>query len=143
MLIDLLAGIESQGWVRAIRTSPTLYPALNGAHILGFALLIGAIGVFDIAVLRAGRTGAALRAAALPVARGGFALALATGLLLFACRATHYAANTAMLVKLGLLLLALANATAFHIVGGQRWLAGLSLGLWVAVLFAGRWIGFI
>ena len=86
----------------------------------------------------------------------GLALALITGAWLFSVRPHDYAANPALPIKLGLLALALANVAWQHrsrgwarLQGGQappmavRLRAALSLLLWVLVLLAGRWIGFL
>lgn len=148
-MIELLAAVEALDVVRAIRTSRVLYPLLNGTHILSFGILIGAIAVFDLQVIRRGPDAARdLAAVALPVARGAFAAAVVTGLVLFACRATHYATNPAMLWKLGLLGVALANVALFHWMtegspAMKRASALVSLLSWICVLFAGRWIGFL
>jgi hypothetical protein len=143
--MDLLAAIEAWPWLRAIRTSTVLYPLLNGTHILGLSLLIGAITTFDMQVLRDGRVPAG--SLALRVAKAGFAIAVGTGIVLFAVRATHYAQNSAMQIKAALLVLALINIVTFARLaskkqGTARALAATSLVLWTAVLFAGRWIGF-
>ena len=57
--------------------------------------------------------------------------------------------NKAFLAKMGLLVLAGANAVAFHLRGGlavddalARAQTALSLGLWIAVVFCGRWIAY-
>jgi hypothetical protein len=145
VLTEIFAAVEAWPWLRAIRTSTVLYPLLNGTHILGVSLLIGAIAVVDLQVMRDGRTPAA--SLALRVAKAGFALAILTGAVLFAVRSTHYAANPAMQLKAVLLVLALVNIAIFVRVAGKgpgtaRALAATSLVLWTAVMFAGRWIGF-
>lgn len=132
--------------IAALRISPILYPLLSATHIVGLALLFGAIAVFDIGVLRSGaieRDRVELR-----VARVGFAVAVVTGLLLFAVRATHYAENQAMQAKLALIALALLNIALLHrSAHGPAAIARIgaagSLGLWLAVIFAGRLIGFV
>ena len=90
-------------------------------------------------------------AEALPVARAGFALAVVTGVLLFAVRASRYVTMTPFLLKMGLLVLALANVVAFHRMlrrAGDRTVALrlsalASLTLWIGVLASGRAIGFL
>jgi hypothetical protein len=92
----------------------------------------------------------------LRVASLGLALALLTGFWLFTVQPKAYAANPAFLAKLGLLALALVNIGLQHggsafraalrgdgISASVRVLAGLSVLLWLAVLVAGRWIGFV
>jgi hypothetical protein len=143
--MEIFSAVEAWPWMGAIRTSTILYPLLNGTHILGVSLLIGAIAVVDLQVLRDGRPPAG--SLALSVAKAGFAIAVGTGTVLFAVRATHYAQNSAMQIKAALLVLALINIVTFARLaskkqGTARALAATSLVLWTAVLFAGRWIGF-
>ncbi len=141
-MIELLQALQDLEMVRAIRTSTTYYPLLNGTHILGFALLLGAIASYDLKLLGLFQ---GKMEGALSVARIGFAIALITGFLLFATRATHYIGNIAFAIKGGLLALGLANASAFQFVkkyGFQKVSAIISLITWIGVLYAGRWIGF-
>ena len=142
-----------------MRGSIWLYPAVECLHILGFALLVGAIAAFDLRTLRAAEPFAAAEGLApqlLPVARAGFALAAPMGLLLFATEATAYVRNPAFLAKLALVALALVNVAWFHArlavvrrgerratTGVLRLGAGLSLALWVATLLAGRLIAYV
>jgi hypothetical protein len=149
--------IERSGLGEALRGSTWLYPAVECLHIVGFALLVGAIASFDLRTLRAAEPVAAadgLAGQVLPVARAGFALAVPMGLLLFATEATAYVANPAFLAKLALVGLALANVAWFHArlattrrggggAGALRLGAGLSLALWVGVLLAGRLIAYV
>lgn len=142
-----LVAIETWEPIRVLRTSPVLYPLLNGTHIAGFALFLGAIAVLDTQVVRSGQLTPDLKRLVLPIARTGFAVALLTGLALLACRPFFYLANPAMALKLGLLLLAFHNILLFHGFlrrrrAAMRLSAAASLTLWLGVLFAGRWIGF-
>lgn len=142
----------------AIRASPTLYPLVNAAHILGLGLLIGAAATLDLRLLGAfGRHEiAALGPPLRRVAAAGLALAALTGLLLFSTRPHAYAENPAFLAKLALVGFGLANAGAIHLGGawrralasgaaspGLRAGAALSLLCWAGALLAGRWIGFL
>jgi hypothetical protein len=151
--------VERSALGEALRGSTWLYPAVECLHIVGFALLVGAIASFDVRTLRAASgpatEGAALAAQVLPVARAGFALAAPMGLLLFATEATAYVGNPAFLAKLGLVALALLNVAWFHArlaaarrgrAGGEGALrlgAALSLALWVGAVVAGRLIAYV
>lgn len=140
-----------------LQRSYVAYMAVNALHILGLGLLIGAILPLDLALLGAIRAPLAALAPLLArVAAAGFAVALASGLWLFSVKPGEYLANPAFLWKLGLLALALANVAAQHAGPGWRVLAAgggptprvkahaaLSALLWLAVLLAGRWIGFL
>ena len=71
-----LAALESSGLGETLRQSVWLYPLVEIAHILGFALLVGAILAFDLRLLgvRSARLPAeALSRLLLPVAVTGFA----------------------------------------------------------------------
>lgn len=139
-----------------LQRSGTAYLLVNAAHILGIGLLLGAILPLDLRLV------GVLRASALPLigpvlirtAACGLALALATGFWLFTVKPGEYLGNTAFLIKLGLLALALGNIALQHrglkpaLAGGEiglrvRLLAALSASLWLGVLVAGRWIGFL
>ena len=135
-------------WVASVSW---VYPALEVVHIVGIALLIGSLVVFELRVWGLG--GAleprALARLALPIALGGFALALCSGATMFFSQVDEMLGNTAFLAKMGLVLAAGLNAIAFHLRGGlaagdalARAQTALSLGLWIAVVFCGRWIAY-
>ena len=142
---------------RLLQRSGTAYLFVNASHILGIGLLVGAILPLDLRLAGLIR-GAPLAQLAPFLSRAagfGLGLALLTGLWLFTVKPVEYSTNPAFLWKLGLLLLALANI-AFQHRGdafGQalatetvplrvRLSALASCTLWLAVLLAGRWIGF-
>lgn len=154
-MLELLANWPG---ATALRMSPVLYPAVNAGHILGIALLVGPILALDARLLGIARQ--------MPVqtlgpflsgtAKLGAALAIATGLMLFTVQPANYIANPAFLAKMALLALAILNALLVdrspawrravagdEIAAGLRWQAAASIVLWLAVLSAGRWIGFV
>lgn len=141
-----------------LQNSGTAYLLVNAAHILGLGLLLGAILPLDLRLLGFFRKvplaiiGPFLSRAAAT----GVITALLTGLWLFTVKPAEYLANAAFLSKLILLALALGNIAVQHssrafrtaMDGGTvaprvRILAGASALLWLAVLVAGRWIGFV
>jgi hypothetical protein len=158
------------GWLGALQTSPIgvamreslwLYPVVEVVHIIGFALLVGAIVAFDLRLM--GVRGASLPADVLsrlllPLSVTGFLLAAPSGALLFTAEATAYVRNPAFLLKLVLIGLALLNILLFHSLIGRRmagWsavtppplaarIAGVaSLALWIGALAAGRLIAYV
>lgn len=150
-MIDL-AAIEQAPLVRFVAVTAGVYPALSAMHVIGVALLFGPIALADLRLV--GVIGARLDAA-MPILRRaaifGFALAVVTGLVLASVQiATRYAGNVAFLAKLGLIGLAGVNL-AVHEWRRRRDparasdpVAGVaSLTLWLAVIFAGRWIAFV
>lgn len=151
--MDWFLTLEQQQIMRLVRTSAVLYPLLSAAHILGFSLLSGAIIAFDVRLLSIlpGPSWQSLQPLLLRLARFGFILAFTTGTFLFSLRATDYIENPAFVFKAALLFLSLINVLVFHWVklsntNTQRhlkWLAGFSIMLWVSIILAGRWIGFV
>ena len=141
-----------------LQRSGTAYLFVNAAHIASVGLLIGGILPLDLRLAGVLR-GVPLSAIGPFLSRSaavGVALAIATGLWLFTVKPTEYLANEAFLWKMGLLALALINVVVQHanrhyrraLEGGAvhssvRVTAICSAMLWLAVLVAGRWIGFL
>ncbi len=136
-----------------LRRSLWGYGALNAAHILAIGILLGSIVNVDLRIMglwRGDRWREGM-AEALPLARAGFVLAVLTGGALFAVRASRYVTMTPFLLKMGLLVLALANVVVFHWMlrrlgergMGLRLSAAASLTLWIGILASGRAIGFL
>jgi len=134
------------------------YLVVNAAHILGVGLLLGAILPLDWLLLRStrGRDLSTLGPFLVRVAAMGTALAVTTGLWLFSVKPLEYAENPAFLFKVTLLVLAICNIALQHrgkhfdaaLRSGQvsvrvLILAATSAMLWLSVLIAGRWIGFV
>jgi hypothetical protein len=151
-LQDLLAAIEAIPLAAHLRDSRWTYPAVNAAHILGLALLVGAIAPLDLRLMGAWRDTPLKPLAAIlrPVAAAGAALAIVTGALLFSVSARDYAALPLFLAKMALVALGLANA-ALHAgprldalpPARQRLAGALSLTVWIAVLVCGRLVGYL
>lgn len=157
--MEVLAALEGSGLATWLRQSVWAYPLVNAGHILGVALLVGAIVPLNLRLLGLwpAQPAAALARVLRPVAVSGLGLAATAGALLFSVRATEYAASPWFLGKLAVIALAIANALAFHAlrrVSGkpvaeasgpatlQRATAGISLAAWVAALVLGRLIGY-
>ncbi|HET7715243.1 MAG TPA: DUF2214 domain-containing protein [Bauldia sp.] len=153
----ILEAIGSSGAATFLRSSEYLYPLVNTAHILGFALLVGSIAALDARILGFGKAIALADAARLllPFTIGGLLVAVFTGVALFSVKPEEYAANPVFLAKLGLIVLALANALSLRlrpvwrtalaggaVAPGLRISAILSLVFWLGVLTAGRMIAF-
>lgn len=142
----LVGGLGSWPGAVLLQRSGTAYLLVNAAHILGVGLLVGAILPLDLRLL------GFFRSVPLPViepflaraAATGLALALVTGVWLFMVKPVEYLANEAFLIKGGLLAAALLNIVLrYRIARFARAAAALSLLLWLGVLVAGRWIGFV
>jgi hypothetical protein len=152
-LIDALAAaIEASAPATALRQSLLAYPLVNAGHVLGIALLVGAVVALDLRLLGlwSDLPDAGLRRVLAPIGSAGFLLALVTGLALFATRASEYLASPLFLAKLGLIALAAANYVwASALIRSRRTgspalrlAAALSILLWVGVLLLGRLVGY-
>jgi len=135
----------------ALQSHPWAYPALEVVHIVGIALLLGNLVALELRVFGAAPTlpVGALARLSLTLSLAGFALAAASGLLMFATQPGELLSNRSFTVKMGLLALAGCNAAWFHGRGSLARLDGLarvqmlvSTVLWLAVVTCGRWIAY-
>ncbi len=154
MLDAWLIALQGSELAQALRFSRFGYAFVNTAHVLGIALLVGAIIPLDLRLLGVwrsiGRT--ALMRVLTPVAAAGLALAVTAGLLLFSVRAVDYAALPLFRIKLLLILVGGGSALILHGIYGRfletasrRRLAEasiLSMTCWIGALIAGRMIAF-
>jgi hypothetical protein len=154
MYAALLADLEASGFASLARSSAWLYPIANLAHVLGAALLVGAIAVFDVLMLRErAQLAASIAATALTVAALGLLLQLGSGSILLAAEATALGRNPAFIAKMVLVAVGLVNIAFFHWrwrslrdglpPAGGRLQAGVSLSVWVSVLLLGRLIAYV
>jgi hypothetical protein len=149
----MIEALEAWGPAAFLRTSFYLYPLLNAAHILAIGALVTSAALMDGRVLGLGRE---LPLEAVidrlrPIAIGALIVAALTGFLMFSVQPFDYLANPAFRLKMLLLLGAVANAFLFTSFRAHRRpdktssraMAIMSIGLWLSVLVAGRFIGFL
>ncbi len=152
--------LASTPFAKAISQGAVAFPMLECMHVLAITVVVGTIMVVDLRLLgyRSHRRGVRqLVRDLIPYTWGAFALAFVAGSLLFISNAPKYAHNPQFQVKMVLILAAAVNMGVFHLTiyrRVQEWderspppaaarLAGLtSLGLWITVVFLGRWVGF-
>lgn len=150
------AALESLALARMLSGSAWLYPLVNAGHILGLALLLGAIVPLDLRLLGLWRD-TALEPLWTVLGRSaacGLALAAACGGLLFITRATEYAASAPFVAKMACVAVGVANAVWLRLRAGDpsRWRGGVprharvaaavSLAAWPSTMLLGRWIGY-
>ena len=137
--------------MNVIAASTWAYPAIETLHIMGVAMLVGSLVVFELRIWGVGRglEIGALARLALPVTVVGFALVASSGGLLFWASFDEMLGNRVFLVKMGLVVLAGLNAIWFHARDGLRAddrlgraQTALSLGLWLVVIACGRFIAY-
>ena len=147
-----LAAIEAWLLSDAIRRSVWAYPALETIHIAAFATVFGALMLLELRVFGAAPAVPLppLAKLAVPVALTGFAVAAAAGVLMLISNASELVLNRAFQIKLGLIVIAGANALWFHRRGSLERHDGLakaqsllSLLLWLGVITCGRLIAYL
>jgi hypothetical protein len=154
-LLPYFEWIEASLLGNTVRQSLWLFPVIQSFHLLGLSVLGGSVLIVDLRMMGLGLRGHAIATVARE-ARPWFVLALlvtlVTGVGLFASEAIKCYYNTSFWVKITTLPVAiavtllvrdrlargagLAATTATRVVGLS------SLGLWLLVAAAGRWIGF-
>lgn len=131
-----------------IRHSGWMLPAIESAHLLGYAGIIGTVVAIDFRILNIGlrrQTAEQIAAQLAPWTAASLGLSVVTGALLFSYKPFQFAKNGAFPYKLTLA----AMAIVFHY-AALRWavrtnsapppakfLAACSLTLWLAVALAG------
>lgn len=157
---SLIFMIENSAIGTAIREGATLFPCIESVHVLMVALVFGSICIVDLRLVGVGshrRSAVQLIRELLPFTWVGFVGAVITGSLLFSSNAAMYWESSMFRFKMLALLLAGLNMAAFHLgaykrigewdevlptPGGARLAGYASIGLWLAVIFLGRWVGF-
>jgi succinate dehydrogenase hydrophobic anchor subunit len=135
-----------------LKTNSYAYPTLETVHLIAMAMVFGTVVIVDLrllGVIRAIDT-RLLAKTLLPWTLAGFALALLTGLTMFTSRVGDFISNPAFIVKMCLLLAAGTNAAVLHARGVlddgsaiTKTQAVLSIAIWIAIIFCGRWIAYV
>jgi hypothetical protein len=159
-LLKFCEWLSNTSWSVSLRDGTYDYPVLLIIHVLSIALFGGMVAIGNLRVL-----GAAMRS--VPVSQVieqfrpwkwiGFGVLLVTGILLSVSDPVEYGGNVMYWISLLLLLAAGVNALVFRFgiyrsvaswddvpitpLSARRW-AGISLALWIALVFAGRAIAF-
>ncbi len=147
--------IQANALTKAMIDNDWLFPAAECVHIASFALAIGTIALVDLSLLGVGLR----RNAAAQIARStglwtltGLVLIIFTGFLLFASDPDMYLRNASFRFKITCLVLAIVYHYTIHRKValsengsgmGTKLVAGVSLVLWVSVVFSGLFIAFV
>jgi uncharacterized membrane protein YhdT len=154
--LPLFQWFEASSIGNVIRTSLWLFPVIEAFHLVAFAILGGTVLITDLRLL-----GVAMRSQptrevereARPWLLGSLVVILITGVMLFLSEAVKCYYSFPFKVKITCLVLAILYTVTLHrrvaaaddssigpIKG--RVAALVSLALWGAVAWGGRWIGF-
>ncbi|HEY4941823.1 MAG TPA: DUF6644 family protein [Rhizomicrobium sp.] len=147
------ASVEGSSLGTAIKESLWLFPAIEAVHLLALALLGGAILLLDLRLLGLGLTlqaTSAVERGARPWLIAALTTMIVSGVLIGISEALKLYDKQAFWVKMAALLAALIFTFAIKLPLARRDVTGLaakalavvSLGLWLTVALAGRWIGF-
>jgi cbb3-type cytochrome oxidase subunit 1 len=151
---EFLAALEATEAAQFFRTSRLGYAALSAVHILGIALLVGAVMSLNLRLLGVWKTTSlsALTRVLVPVAAAGLMLAIVTGGFLFSVRATEYLGIGFLQAKVVLVALGIVSAVTIHsaygltLDGASRerrvFHALISTACWLGALACGRLIAF-
>jgi hypothetical protein len=149
---DLSQAIQSTDWV---------IPTVQTVHILAVAAVISSILMFNlrlIGVRARSESVASVAARFIPVVWFGLPILLGTGAILIIAEPARALQNPVFILKMALVLLAAGltlvsqiplrrNQGFWEVSISRRHLARLvaclSLPIWVAIVFAGRWIAYV
>jgi hypothetical protein len=159
-LQSFISYFEDSGLADNIRENDVLFPLIESVHVVAISLVVGSILVVDLRLLGLAsihRSVSRVTSGILPLTWSAFAVAVASGTLLFISNATKYLENGYFVAKIVLICVAGLNMAIFHAISARdlpRWeheaslplparlAGGLSILLWVSVVTCGRWIGF-
>src|SRR5262247_2772275 len=155
-VLDFFERLQYSPLLVAMRSSSWIFPVIASLHLMGLALLGGAVLIVDLRLLGFGLKSQPLAQIARDAERWllvSLAVLLPTGILQFMCfAATKYYYLTAFWVKMAALFLVLiftfvvrrrvALADEARVSSTSRKVVALvSLSLWITVAIAGRLIG--
>ena len=151
MMLRLCEWLEQIPWIVTITNSAVLISVVWLAHYVGFFVLVGTTVVVDLRILGVPARNqklAPLAGLLFPFAWTGLGLVIASGFIMFAGQATTFYPTAVFRIKMGMVLLALAFGVivqrklpgwdrAPSVPAAAKWLAFVSLALWIATILAG------
>ncbi len=159
-LLQLCQWMQDTSFSTTMRESTAFWPILEGTHLLGMALMMAPVMMYDFRLIGVKWTAdpvSKVKWSFLPITFGGFVLMVVTGALLFWSEPLKCYKSIYFRIKVVALILAGLNALVFHSTIDRtvaKWehdspppfrarMAGiLLLTLWTAVIFAGRYTAY-
>lgn len=151
--------VEALPIARMMRESLWAYPVVETVHIVGFAILVGSVVMFDLRVLGLSKNLSvrALSRHLLPWSLAALVLIVPTGFLMFSAHASDFLANRTFQLKMALLMAAGINAVIFRTgpyqtvehwdvaarapIAAQLSVAA-SIAIWIAIIACGRFLAY-
>lgn len=155
-LLEFCRWVQFSPPLIAMRSSPWLFPVIATIHLMGLAVIGGAVLLVDLRLLGFGIRSQPMAQLARDAERWlvrSLLVMVSTGILLFMCFATKYYYLAFFWVKMAALFLvitftfsvrrrvAMADETQVSPLF-RKLVAVVSLSLWTTVALGGRWIGF-
>lgn len=162
-LHDILKALEATSLAEAVRGAPGwewLFPIVEIVHVIALALVFGSILMLDLRLVGLSSresTVSRLSRELLPYTWGAFLVAAISGTIMFVSKATGYYGDIRFKMKFILMFFAGVNMLVFHKGIYQRvtewddampppatarFAGAMSITLWTAIVFLGRYVGF-
>jgi hypothetical protein len=156
-VVEFLQNSALSEWMRL---SLKAVPVVNALHVMSIVTVFGTIFIVDLRLLGFTNVHRSVTRMHDELVRWtwlAFGISFITGALLFIVNAVTYYRNTAFWLKMGAIVLAGINMLVFERITAKsmpnwdrgvvppssaRAAAAVSIVLWLAVIFFGRWIGF-
>ena len=160
MIYEMAQWISDSALGIFVSESPTAFPWLETIHVIAISLVFGCILIVDLRIVGMAsmqHAASKISNSLLPLTWIMFAIALITGIGMFANAGVRYLETTAFVIKMLLILLAGINMLIFHrgayaavvnwdettdIPNAARIAGLISIACWVGVVITGRFIGF-
>jgi hypothetical protein len=159
-ILPFMQSLQSMDFATMVRESSLVYPIILSTHLAGMGLFGGMIAMTDLRILGIAMTGrpmADVHNQLRPYKHLGLTLVVVCGALLAWSKAAIYWPNPFFKLKLSLLVAVAIHALIFRgsvyknlgemdkfgkATSAAKLAAILSLILWIALVTAGRWIGY-
>ena len=160
MIESLLEWVDGTAWSIALRESYYAWPLIESTHVLTIALFVGTAMMMDLRLLGVtfGNVSASdFTGRMLNWTRGGFAVLVVTGLLIFYSQPIRYYHNIFFRLKVILLIVGGINIFLFHTrihrkvaewdldgvpPRAARISGAVSIGVWLVIVVLGRLIAY-
>ena len=159
-LTALMEWLQATSLAVFIHQTKWAFTTIEVIHVIAILTVIGSIAIVDLRLLGIASTRRPFTQLArdvLPLTWTAFALAAATGSLLFLSQAAAYFTTTTFWIKMSIMALAGINMLVFEFItvrGVQDWdlkptpppparlAGGISITCWLLIFVFGRWTGF-